>query len=210
MEQVNVLTKEKPSPAQNRTADQPVVDPDARAAYALPEPQSYEPGTILTLRMRGHARSPVPGEEYFAPAVVLRQYNNQTGDIEAIVWDSSAGQHYGVFHAREVSSRGNGNERELYESQSNVGEVLYSPWQFANACNMINLLDRGMANLQNESVCDGERIVELFHTVARLTERIGQLEAAVTAPAGAAPVNVVPIVATGNTAPDAAKPPSKK
>ena len=119
-----------------------------QAPRALAPPQQYEQGTILTLRMEGHSRSPVPGESYFAPAIVLNQFDNQTGDIAVMVWDSSAGAHYGVYHVREVSSRGDGNEREMYESQNKVGQVLFSPQTFENMIDSIIQLQRIVGELQ--------------------------------------------------------------
>src|SRR5580658_3630749 len=81
---------------------------------ALAEPRRFEPGTILTLRMRGHSRSPVSGQDYFAPAVVLDQFL-PGGEISVLIWDSSAGTHYNASYAiRELGVRGSGNEREMY------------------------------------------------------------------------------------------------
>src|SRR5580704_7417406 len=95
-------------------------------APVLAPPVTYEPGTILTVRMRGHSRSPVPGYEYFAPAVVLEQFM-PNGEISVLIWDSSAGTHYNPsYPVRELDVRGSGPERELYELQSNVGQVLFS------------------------------------------------------------------------------------
>ena len=99
----------------------------------LDPPRRFEPGTILTLRMRGHSRSPVAGQDYFAPAVVLDQFM-PGGELSVLIWDSSAGTHYNASYAvRELSSRGEGNQREMYELTSNVGEVLFSPEAFASA-----------------------------------------------------------------------------
>ena len=100
-------------------------------ADAMPEPhRKFEPGTILTLRMQGHSRSPVPGQGYFAPAVVLEQFE-PNGEISVLIWDSSAGTHYNAsYPIRELSSRGVGNEREMFVAQDNIGEVLFSPREF--------------------------------------------------------------------------------
>jgi hypothetical protein len=100
----------------------------------LPEPRRFEPGTILTLRMRGHSRSPVSGQEYFAPAVVLEQFM-PGGEISVLIWDSSAGTHYNASYAiRELGVRGSGNEREMYVLTDNIGDVLFSPEAFASLC----------------------------------------------------------------------------
>ena len=110
----------------------------------------YEPGTILMYRMPGHSRSPVPGAEYFAPALVLEQFDVPTGDLRLIVWDSSAGNPTGVFHARELSTRGEGNEREQYVSQENVGEVLFSPHRLAETMKLIFELRDAVLSLQKD------------------------------------------------------------
>lgn len=113
-----------PSSASTRTYD------FLQRPGALAPPVQFEPGTILTLRMRGHSRSPVPGSEYFAPAVVLEQFM-PNGEISVLIWDSSAGTHYNASYAiRDLSTRGSGNERETYEVQSNIGQVLFSPREF--------------------------------------------------------------------------------
>jgi hypothetical protein len=82
-------------------------------------------GSIVLIKMRGHVRT--HGLDYFAPAVVLNQYDPD-GQIECIVWDASAGTHYNPNYAiREVGVRGEGNERQMYEIGSNVQAVLFSP-----------------------------------------------------------------------------------
>src|SRR5580698_2356985 len=109
-------------------------------SVSLDPPRRFEPGTILTLRMRGHSRSPVAGQDYFAPAVVLDQFM-PGGEISVLIWDSSAGTHYnGSYAIRELGVRGQGSEREMYELQSNVGEVLFSPEAFAAAVASTGLL----------------------------------------------------------------------
>lgn len=108
-------------------------------AYALRPPLQLSIGCIVTLRMRGHTRT--NGQEYFAPAVVLQQYDDPVGSIEALVWDYTAGTHYQAsYPIRELSSRGIGPDQELYESQSNIGAVLFSPDQFAAMAQEINVL----------------------------------------------------------------------
>lgn len=96
----------------------------------LPPPMLLEQGTIVTIRMRGHTRSP-GGLEYFSPAIVLAQYMPH-GEIDALVWDSSAGTHFANgYQIRDLGTRGDGAEREMYEIQSNIGEILFSPQQFS-------------------------------------------------------------------------------
>ena len=81
-----------------------------KEVYVLPEPQQLPQGSIVTLRMRGHSRT--NGQEYYAPAVVLAQYANITGDIEVLIWDSTAGTHYNAaYPVRDLSTRGDGAER---------------------------------------------------------------------------------------------------
>jgi hypothetical protein len=118
-----------------RKAQAGSMDPNALVPPPGPEPpRRFEPGTILTLRMRGHSRSPVSGQDYFAPAVVLDQFL-PGGEISVLIWDSSAGTHYNASYAiRELGVRGSGNEREMYVLTDNIGEVLFSPEAFASLC----------------------------------------------------------------------------
>ena len=102
-----------------------------QAATALPGFMRLETGSLVTIRMRGHTHSP-GGLEYFAPAVVLAQYNDDYGSVDCLVWDSSAGNAYvHGYHVRELGVRGEGSERGMYELQSNIGQVLFSPNEFA-------------------------------------------------------------------------------
>jgi hypothetical protein len=95
----------------------------------LPPPMMLAVGTIVTLKMRGHTRSPNQ-QDYYAPAIVLAQYFPH-GEIDALVWDSSAGAHFASGYAiRELGVRGDGNEREMFEIGSNIGEILFSPEEF--------------------------------------------------------------------------------
>src|SRR5579864_1886035 len=95
---------------------------------SLAPPPRLETGSIVTLRIRGHTRT--QGLEYYAPAVVLNQFI-PNGEIEVLIWDSTAGTHYNPSYAiRDLSTRGDGVEREVYEVQSNIGQVLFSPEQF--------------------------------------------------------------------------------
>jgi hypothetical protein len=117
-----------------RTAEE---NPAARRPQ-LPPPLHLEVGSIVTIRMRGHSRT--NGQEYYAPCVVLNQYGNQTGDIEVLVWDPTAGTHYNPsYPTRELGTRGDGNEREIYEIQSNVRDVLFSPDQFRSMLNDVEM-----------------------------------------------------------------------
>src|SRR5437762_12146830 len=85
----------------------------------LPPPQRLAVGTILTLKMRGHSRT--SGQDYYAPAIVLAQHT-PNGEIEVLVWDSSAGAHFNhSYPIREVGVRGDGNEREMYVAADNIG-----------------------------------------------------------------------------------------
>lgn len=120
---------------------EPVEDLTHIVIPSLAPPMQLEQGSIVTLRMRGHTRT--AGLEYFAPAVVLNQHM-PNGEIEVLIWDSTAGTHYNpAYQIRDVSSRGDGPERELYEVQSNVGKVLFSPDAFA-MMNVVleNMMDR--------------------------------------------------------------------
>lgn len=106
-----------------------------------------ETGSLVTIRMRGHTHSP-GGLEYFAPAVVLAQYNDDYGSIDCLVWDSSAGNAYvHGYHVRELGVRGEGSEREMYELQSNIGQVLFSPDQLANVISRIDQLEYDMLSM---------------------------------------------------------------
>ena len=112
---------------------------------SLAPPWQFEIGTILTLRMRGHSRT--NGEDYYAPAVVLKQHQ-PNGEIEVMIWDSTAGTHYNAaYPIRDISSRGEGVERELHE-ESNIGQVLFSPMRFAEAVGLALDMQREILNLQ--------------------------------------------------------------
>lgn len=112
---------------------------------SLAPPRQLEIGTILTLRMRGHSRT--NGEDYYAPAVVLKQHR-PNGEIEVMIWDSTAGTHYNAaYPIRDISSRGEGAGRELYE-ESNIGQVLFSPVRFAEAMDLVLDMQQEILNLQ--------------------------------------------------------------
>lgn len=118
------------------------------APSALKSFLRLETGAIVTLRMRGHTHSP-GGLEYFAPAVVLAQYNDPYGSIDALVWDSTAGTHMATgYHVRELGARGDGGEREMYELQSNIGEVLFSPDRFKEVIEQHYILHTQITALQ--------------------------------------------------------------
>ncbi len=119
---------------------------------ALPPPLHLEIGSIVTLRMRGHSRT--GGLEYFAPAVVLNQHS-PNGEIEALVWDSTAGTHYNPnYPIRELSNRERMDEHgpytEIYELSSNIGAVLFSPDAFSRMAGDIELLQVGVMALQRD------------------------------------------------------------
>ena len=115
-------------------------------------PLRLEVGSIVTLRMRGHSRT--NGQEYFAPAVVLNQHMPH-GEIEVLIWDPTAGTHYNPSYAiRDVSSRGEGTDHELYEVQSNIGQVLFSPDEFGQ-------MQKGIADLQKRSLDLEQAVAEL-------------------------------------------------
>lgn len=111
-----------------------------------PEPTRYPVGSIVTLRMPGHTRT--AGQEYYAPAVVLNQFDPD-GQIEVLIWDSTAGTHYNPsFPIRELSVRGEGSEREMYESRSNVGEVLFDPEQMVHLSEMSALHSHSLRSIE--------------------------------------------------------------
>lgn len=84
-------------------------------------------GTILTLRMRGHSRT--NGQEYFAPAIVLQQFQ-PGGEIAAIIMDDTSGVSINPCYAiRDLTTVGDGGQRRLVELQSNIGEILFDPNQ---------------------------------------------------------------------------------
>jgi hypothetical protein len=100
------------------------------AVAALADHAVYEAGSIVTVRLPGHSRSP-NGAEYWSTAFVLAQYEPD-GQIAIMVLDPFAGMHFDpAFSVRDIGSRGDGtNEREMYEVRSNVGDVLFSPNAF--------------------------------------------------------------------------------
>jgi hypothetical protein len=84
--------------------------------------------------MAAHVRSPGMSE-YFSPAVVLAQYDDDWGSIDALVWDSSAGTHFANgYHTRELAAdMQNGRPTGgMVETRSNIGRVLFSPDVFAS------------------------------------------------------------------------------
>ena len=138
-----------------------------RAIHTLEPPQQLETGALVLLRMAAHSRSPNQ-QEYFAPAVVLAQYE-PNGEIDALVWDASAGNAFVHGYAiRDLGTRDTQQGREQYVIQSNIGQVLFSPRDFANL------------------VSQQDVIYESLHvhreTMHRIMNRLDALEAAATAP----------------------------
>lgn len=114
---------------------------------SLKLPLRLATGTLITIRMRGHTHSP-GGQEYFAPAIVLCQYNDIYGSIDAICWDATSGSPFmSGYHTREVAARGEGSTREMYESQSNIGEILFAPQDFARAMQRLEQLELDILNV---------------------------------------------------------------
>lgn len=106
-------------------------------------------GTILTIRMQGHSRT--NGQEYFAPAIVLDQFDDQQGSIEALVFDATAGTHYQhSYPIRDLSTRGDGNEREVYELRSNIGNILFRPDEFLRVSHLLSDLVDRVARLEHQ------------------------------------------------------------
>ena len=138
-----------------------------RAIRTLEPPQTLETGTLVLLRMAAHSRSPNQ-QEYFAPAVVLAQYD-PNGEIDALVWDASAGNAFVHGYAiRDLGSRDTPNGREQYVIQSNIGQVLFSPQQF----------DRMQQELEILSV----ELHQKHRAMRDLLSRIEALESAATTP----------------------------
>jgi TolA-binding protein len=134
----------------------------------LEPPQTLETGTLVLLRMAAHSRSPNQ-QEYFAPAVVLAQYE-PNGEIDALVWDASAGNAFVHGYAiRDLGTRDTAAGREQYVIQSNIGQVLFSPQQF----------DRMQQELEILSM----ELHQKHRAMRDLTARIESLEAAATTPA---------------------------
>lgn len=146
--------------------------PGIEPVRTLPPPVVLDIGTILTLRKAGHLRSPTPGQEYFAPAVVLAQYESD-GSIDALVWDASAGAHFvSAYPVRDVDARTDvHNRREMYVKRSNIGEILFSPGVFKSIEDGMDTLAIGHArmrqalaeqNTELESLRSRMAAVELF------------------------------------------------
>jgi hypothetical protein len=74
--------------------------------------------------MRGHVRT--NGIDYYAPAIVLNQYE-PNGELELFVWDSSSGNTYiPSYQIRDIGVWGDGHDRYMYELSSNVQDILFS------------------------------------------------------------------------------------
>lgn len=148
------------------------------ATYTLPPPQHLPVGSIVTLRRRGHSRT--NGEDYFAPAIVLAQFE-PNGEIETLIFDSSSGVCFDHAYAiRDVSSRGDGQTRELYVERENIQAVLYDPVEFALSLRRSHALNFA--------------IEQLLGTVSNLSQRLTAIEKDLTA-------TEPPTVATAATAP---------
>jgi hypothetical protein len=161
----------------------PPVEPPPPPAHVLPPPIHLPVGSIVLLRMRGHARS--AGLDYFAPAVVLEQHpvrdTNEGGELEVLIWDSSAGTHYNpCYPVRELETRGEGGERWLVEKQSNIDRVLFDP-------DNIERMQHVLHNLQVEVVEINHKLLEISSLVANLAgtfdQRLKALESAPSAEA---------------------------
>jgi hypothetical protein len=112
----------------------------------LPPPIHLEPGSIVMLRMRGHTRT--AGLEYFSPGVVINQFEPH-GQIEVLIWDSTAGTHYnGAYEVRELGVRGDGADREMYVVQENIQSVLFSPERFASMAELVHDFDVRLKRLE--------------------------------------------------------------
>lgn len=139
----------------------------------LPPPENLM-HCIVTLRMPAHSRSPNQ-QEYFAPAVVLAQYE-PNGEIDALVWDSSAGSAFmHGFAIRDVGIRdihtSDGTHREQYVIQSNIGAVLFAPGAFERMTQEIEVLSM--------------ELHQKHRIIRDLIARVTALESAATAPASA-------------------------
>jgi hypothetical protein len=53
---------------------------------------------------------------------------------------------------RDLSSRGEGAERELFEERSNVGQVLFSPVRFAEAMDLVLDMQAEVLELQRKTM----------------------------------------------------------
>jgi hypothetical protein len=124
-------------------ADRPYTLPST-----LPPPQHLSEGTILTLRLPGHTRT--NGQEYFAPAIVLQQHEPD-GQIEVIIFDPTAGTHYNyAYQIRDIGTKGQGNEREMYEIRSHIGTILFSPDRFNEMLGLVSSLKRHNEYLESQ------------------------------------------------------------
>ena len=161
---------------------------------ALEPPQTLETGTLVLLRMAAHSRSPNQ-QEYFAPAVVLAQYE-PNGEIDALVWDASSGNAFVHGYAiRDLGTRDTQQGREQYVIQSNIGQVLFSPQQFSDLQEVVESLVRFEFDMRRS-------IKDYFLTSTSVLERLSALEAAATAPtAPTAPAAGVTAPPSGAKAP---------
>jgi len=148
------------------------------SAYVLPPPPHYPTGSIILIRRRGHSRT--AGQEYFAPAIVLQQFEPD-GQVEVLIFDASSGVCFdSSYNVREVSSRGEGQTREMYVSQENVQSVLFDPIEFNLALSRQRHLSNEIQKLISRSEYQWETLTTLTDTLETMDRRIKDLESLVT------------------------------
>lgn len=150
--------------------------PDMEPVRKLPPPVVLETGTILTLRKPGHLRSPIPGQEYFAPAIVLLQYDSD-GSIDALVFDASAGAHFvSAYQIREIDARtDNFNRREMFVKRSNIGEILFSPAAFKSVEDGMDTIALAHSRIRQALAEQNTSIESLHHSIASMQQIMHQL-----------------------------------
>lgn len=176
-----------------------------RAMRTLEPPQTLETGTLVLLRMAAHSRSPNQ-QEYFAPAVVLAQYEPM-GEIDALVWDASAGNAFVHGYAiRDLGTRDTINGREQYVIQSNIGQVLFSPSAFLNMQADVTTAIGRVIQMGRVQQSLYEKDVAFDAVLAEFRARLEALEQLVTQPAAAG----VAATVTSTAPPTEAKAPAVK
>jgi hypothetical protein len=114
------------------------------------------PGSLVTIRMRGHSRT--QGQEYFAPAFVLNQYH-PNGEIDAVVFDTTSSVSFAnAYPIRDLTVSGDGPSRRMTELQSNIGEVLFEPSHFRDQQYAVSELQMFVSNLVDSNNYLKERI----------------------------------------------------
>ena len=150
-----------------------------RAIRTLEPPQTLETGTLVLLRMAAHSRSPEQ-REYFAPAVVLAQYE-PNGEIDALVWDASAGNAFVHGYAiRDLGTRDTAAGREQYVIQSNIGQVLFSPAEFAR---LADEHEQSLTQIGRLWQARKQMVEQQIEFQKGIMDRLLALEAAATTPA---------------------------